>query len=222
MHVPAQHSSLVAHVDPAATHADVHTDAPASFASHDPWQHVSPAPHGASRGRHGPGPKPQWPLAMSHVPQHGGTIDGPVHSSPSARQSVAAMTHVPRGVAHSPEQQSAFDVQGSAFCAHSVSPQMPALQPSEQHCEAAVHSVPSTTQYGAHCFDSDTSTGSHRPLQQSARVVQTPPPPVHVPACRQTFPSQRPEQQSGLVPQVAPFPRHVGADEQTLASSGGG
>ena len=142
---PAQHSSFVVQDPPAATHVEVQTETPAPFAAHDPLQHASPALHGASRGRHGPEPKSHRPLVESQSAQHGGTAIE-VQDSPVGRQRAAVMTHKPIAVAHSPEQQSPFELQASPASVHRVVPHVPALQPSEQQSAARVHGAPSTRQ----------------------------------------------------------------------------
>jgi hypothetical protein len=163
--VPAQHSSFVVQEAPTSMQAEVQTDSPPSPGTQVPSQQVSPLAQGAPRGRHGPGPNSHRPLVGSHPTQHGGTALV-AHDSPVALQSAAASRHTPSGVAHSPEQQSPFVVHGLPAIAQSVAPHVPALHPSEQQSEASVHCAPSTRQYGAHSFERDPSTGSHRPLQQ--------------------------------------------------------
>jgi hypothetical protein len=144
-HVPAQHSSLVAHDAPSAMQADVHTAMPCGLAVHEPLQHVSEVSHGAPRGRHGPGPKSQRLLTGSQLPQQGGT-DAFVQISPVARHTVAASVHTPSVVSHSPEQQSLSRVHVVPAVEHSVEPHVPLLQPREQQSEAEVHGEPSMRQ----------------------------------------------------------------------------
>jgi hypothetical protein len=145
-HWPPQQSSFVVHDAPVTAHADVHTDTPASPGWHEPLQHVSFAPHGASRGRHGPGPKPHRPDAMSQAPQHGGTVTDWLQSSPAARQSVAASRHRPSDDSHWPEQHSPSVVHGSPSMVQIAPPHVPPLHASEQQSEGTVHAVPSTRQ----------------------------------------------------------------------------
>ena len=139
--VPSQHSSLVAQVSPVPMQGAVQTGRPASFAVQEPWQQVSPAPHGAPRGRQAPATNSQRDVVGSQAPQHGGRIV-PAHVSPAARHGAAARVQTPKGVAQSPEQQSPSTVHGSPAIAQRVGPQRPALQPSEQQSEAAVHGAP--------------------------------------------------------------------------------
>jgi hypothetical protein len=203
---PEQQSSLVAQTTAFSAHAEVHTGTPPSVGEQLPLQQVSPEAHGAPRGRHGPPPNSQRPVVVSQPPQHGGMSAPPWHVSPGSRQRFAVRRQMLSGAWHSPEQQSAFWVHVSPARAQSAPPQTPPLQASEQQAAADVHGVPSTAQYAVHCFSSDTSTGSHRPLQQSLRPMHFAPGALHEPAGRQVEASQRPEQQSELAPHTAPLP----------------
>ena len=74
------------------------------------------------------------------------------------------------------EQQSALAVQLSLSTLHSVVPQTPPLQPSEQQSRAFVQATPSATQMLVHCLTPDIPvTGSQRPLQQSVSAAQVTP-----------------------------------------------
>ena len=185
--VPAQHSSFVEQAIPAAVQADVHTGIPASFAVHDPAQHVSEAAHGAPRGRHGPAPNSHRDVTGSQLShgQQGGMLSFE-HASPAARHNEGARlqtpTEVPGRTAHSPEQQSPLTAQGSPATLHSAGPHVPLLQPREQQSEALVHGAPLTRQYDVHWFEREISTGSHLPLQQSPGDMHCDPGPLHVPA----------------------------------------
>ena len=57
---------------------------------------------------------------------------------------------------------------------------------------------------------SETSPGSHLPLQHALADEHFVPGPLQDPAARQTPALHRAAQQSELAPQAAPFPRHVG------------
>jgi hypothetical protein len=146
-HVPAQHSSLVAHAPPAAMHVDVQAVTPAELAVQVPLQQVSPAAQGAPRGRQGPAPKSQRPLAESQSPQQGG-MSAPVHVSPLSRHSARASEHSPS--THVFEQQSPSVLHELPAVVQSVVPHVPLLQPREQQSVADVQGAPSTRQYGAH------------------------------------------------------------------------
>jgi hypothetical protein len=181
---PVQQSSFVAHAVPVATHGEVQAATPASLVAHDPLQHVWPPAHGASRGRQGPGPNMQRPLAVSQPPQQGGTSVIPLQVSPGSRQMEAVSRHTFKIGVHSPEQHWPFELHEVPAGAQSAGPHVPWSHPSEQQSEARAHAVPSMRQYGAHCLDAETetSTGSHRPLQQSLRAMQSAPAPAHDPA----------------------------------------
>ena len=217
-HRPPQQSSFVAHVAPVAAQTDVQTATPASPASHEPLQHVSPAPHGVSRGKHPPAPNPHRPNVASQVPQHGGTVTDPAQLSPSARHSAAARMQTPSVASHFPEQHSTSTAHALPATAQTVPPHWPPLHPSEQQSEASVHAVPSTRQYGVHSIES-APTGSHRPLQHVLRFVQLSPAPLHEPAFRHTAPSHRPEQQSDAEPHPTPSARHSGPGPQVTPAS---
>ena len=148
--VPAQHSSFVVHAWPAPMHADVQTGTPASSALQAPSQQVSPAPHGAPRGRQAPGPKAQRDVAGSQLPeQQGGTLSFE-HVSPVERQTEGARLQRPAGIpgriAQTPEQQSPSTMHGLPATAHSAGPQLPLSQPSEQQSVASVQGAPFTRQ----------------------------------------------------------------------------
>ncbi len=145
-HRPSQQSSFVAHEAPVAVQAEVQTVTPASFASQLPLQHVSPVLHGASRGKHGPGPNPHRPSAVSHESQHGGTTTESEQSSPAARHSVAERMHLPISDSHCPEQQSLSAWQVAPLMAQRAPPHWPPLQASEQQSDGTVQGVPSTRQ----------------------------------------------------------------------------
>jgi hypothetical protein len=109
---PVQQSSFVAQGAPISEQDETQTDTPASVGVQEPLQQVSPTPHGALRGRQGPGPKVQRPVDVSHAPQHGGTsATPPVHSSPGSRHRFAVRRQICKVGVHSPEQQSAFTLQ---------------------------------------------------------------------------------------------------------------
>jgi hypothetical protein len=74
------------------------------------------------------------------------------------------------------EQQSALAVQLSLSILHSVAPQTPPLQPSEQQSSAFVQAMPSAVQMFVHWVTPDMPvTGSQRPLQQSLLAAQVTP-----------------------------------------------
>jgi hypothetical protein len=56
-------------------------------------------------------------------------------------------------------------------------------------------------------------TGSHKPLQQSARDEHGAPAPAQAPGTTQRLPTQFAEQQSDAAPHGSPNPRHAGAGE---------
>jgi hypothetical protein len=143
--LPVQHSSLVVQDAPAAMQAEVQTAAPAALAVQEPLQQVSPEAHGAPRGRQGPGPKSQRPLAGSQSPQQSG-MELFEQLSPVERQSAGASVHTPSAPGHSFEQQSPSTLQGVPSIAQSAAPHVPALHPSEQQSVAALQGAPSTTQ----------------------------------------------------------------------------
>ena len=145
-HRPSQQSSFVAHDAPVAAQAEAQTVTPASFAWQLPLQHVSPVLHGVSRGKHGPGPNPHRPSAVSQESQHGGTTTDSEQSSPAARHSVGARMHLPINDSHCPEQQSLLAWQVAPLMAQRGPPHWPPLQASEQQSEGRVQEVPSTRQ----------------------------------------------------------------------------
>jgi hypothetical protein len=72
------------------------------------------------------------------------------------------------------EQHSAFAVQASLSTLHSPPPQRPLKQPSEQQSSAFVHATPSAKHAFVHCTTPDMPvTGSQRPLQHCALLVQS-------------------------------------------------
>jgi hypothetical protein len=74
------------------------------------------------------------------------------------------------------EQQSALAVQLSLSTLHSVAPQTPPLQPSEQQSSARVQATPLAVQMFVHWVTPDMPvTGSQRPLQQSVSAAQVTP-----------------------------------------------
>jgi len=83
---------------------------------------------------------------MSHVPQQGGTVTVPEHSSPAGRQSVADRMQVPSEDSHCPEQQSLSASHEPAAIVQTEPPHLPPLHANEQQSEASAHDVPSTRQ----------------------------------------------------------------------------
>jgi hypothetical protein len=72
------------------------------------------------------------------------------------------------------EQHSAFAVHLSLSTLHRPPPQRPLKQPSEQQSSAWVHATPSAKQAFVHCTTPACPvTGSHRPLQHCALLVQS-------------------------------------------------
>src|SRR5262245_11210260 len=116
------------------------------------------------------------------------------------------------------EQHSAFVVQPSLSTLHSPPPQRPLKQPSEQQSSAFVHATPSAKQAFVHWMTPDMPvTGSQRPLQHCALLVQSvagpwhapppgPTPPLPVAADPLPPPAPRPAPPSAPVPGAAAPP----------------
>jgi hypothetical protein len=118
------------------------------------------------------------------------------------------------------EQHSAFVVQASLSTLHSPPPQRPLKQPSEQQSSAVAQATPSAKQAFVHWMTPDMPvTGSQRPLQHCALLVQSvagpwqapppgpTPPPVPVPPNTPPVPPvvPRPPPPSTPVPGAAPL-----------------
>src|SRR6185436_13554681 len=102
------------------------------------------------------------------------------------------------------EQHSAFAVHASLSTLHSPPPQRPLKQPSEQQSSDFVQATPSAKQAFVHWMTPDMPvTGSQRPLQHCALLVQSVAGPWHAPP-----PAPRSAPPSGPVPGAAAPPLH--------------
>lgn len=161
-------------------------------------------------GRHAPEPGSHRRRVSSQIPQHGFPPPD-VQSSAVGRQTATGsrMHLFPLLGSHRPEQQSASFEQSDPSRKHSEPPHMPALQANEQQSLARAHAAPTGRHPARHAREAVPNTGSHSPLQQSARVEHAMPAPAHGPGIEQTLDAQCPEQQSDEVPQGSPSARHA-------------
>jgi hypothetical protein len=106
-----------------------------------------------------------------------------VQFSPLARQvdDDSSAHLLPLLESHSLEQQSAFAVQSEPTIRHSTPPQAPLWQASVQQSLARAHGAPSCRQATRQTRVVWSSSGSHRPLQQSAGALHPAPAPAQVP-----------------------------------------
>ncbi len=170
---------------------------------HAPLQQSAGAPQSEPIARHAPAPWSQ--RLFTHVAQQ----DAPppeLQSSAVARQPAVVSSAHFLSPPQTPEQHVSALTQSSPSREHSVCPHTPPLQPSEQQSCARVHVSPSRLQNSRHRLAAALGTGSHEPLQQSARETQTAPGIMHAPFGMHAPDSQRPEQHSPASEQVSPTP----------------